>query len=69
LISHHLEFHAHMKHININLHFLHDLVSQGTLETVYVNKLDNLADLFTKGLPRQRHEDLTYCIGVLSDQG
>ena len=59
---------ARSKHININLHFLRDLASQGIL-TIYVNTHDNLADLFTKGLPRQRHEDLTYRIGVLSGHG
>ena len=68
-ISHHPEFHARTKHIDINLHFLRDLVSQGILDTVYVNTHDNLADLFTKGLPRRQHEDLTYRIGVLSGQG
>src|SRR6266571_6703383 len=68
-ISHHPEFHARTKHIDINLHFLRDLVSQGTLDTIYVNTHDNLANLFTKGLPRQKHEDLTYHIGVLSGQG
>jgi hypothetical protein len=36
---------------------------------VYVNTHLNLADLFTKGLPRVTHQDLTYEIGVLPDQG
>ena len=67
-ISHHPEFHAYMKHIDINLHFLHDLVSQGTLDTVYINTHNNLADLFPKGLLQQRNEDLTYHIGVLSNR-
>jgi len=66
-ISHHPEFHA--RTIDINLHFLRDLTSQGILDTIYVNTHNNLADLSTKGLPRQQHEDLTYCIGVLSSHG
>jgi len=66
-ISHHLEFHARM--IDINLHFLCDLTSQEILDTIYVNTHDNLADLSTKGLLRQQHEDLTYRIGVLSGHG
>jgi transposase InsO family protein len=65
-ISHHPEFHARTKHIDIAHHFLRDLISDGTLNTVYVNTRDNLADLFTKGLPRELHEDLTYRIGSLS---
>ena len=41
-ISHHPEFHARTKHIDINLHFLCDLVSQGTLNTVYINTHNKL---------------------------
>ena len=53
-ISHHPEFHAHTKHIDINYHFLQDLISIGKINTVYVNTRDNLADLFTKVLRRQQ---------------
>ena len=49
-ISHHPEFHACTKHININYHFLCDLITAGTVNTVYVNTHNNLANLFTKGL-------------------
>ena len=66
-ISHHPEFHSRTKHINIAHHFLRDLISQGTINTVYVNTRDNLADIFTKGLSKDLHEDLTARIGVLSD--
>lgn len=66
-IAHHPEFHARTKHIDISYHFLRDLVESGTLNIVYINTKNNLADLFTKGLPRVTHEDLTYQIGVLSD--
>ena len=64
-ISHHPEFHAHTKHIDINYHFLQDLISIGKINTVYVNTRDNLADLFNKGLARVAHQDLTYQIGVI----
>jgi hypothetical protein len=64
-ISHHPEFHARTKHIDIAHHFLRDLIAEGTINTVYVNTRDNLADLFTKGLTRDLHDDLTYRIGVL----
>jgi hypothetical protein len=64
-IAHHPEFHVRTKHINISYHFLRDLVKSGTLNLVYVNTHQNLTDLFTKGLPRVTHQDLTYEIGVL----
>jgi hypothetical protein len=68
-IAHHPKFHTRTKHIDITYHFLRDLVKSGTLNLVYVNTHLNLADLFTKGLPRVTHQDLTYKIGVLPDQG
>jgi len=68
-ISHHPEFHACTKHINIAHHFLRDLVESGMIEIIYIQTWENLADVFTKGLPRPLHEDLTTGIGVISDQG
>ena len=68
-IAHHPEFHARTKHIDIAHHFFRDLVKSGILNIVYVNTHNNLADIFTKGLPRVTHQNLTYEIGVLPDQG
>ena len=65
-ISHHPKFHSRTKHIDIAHHFLRDLIANGTLNTTYVNTRENLADLFTKGLPRELHEDLTHRIGSLA---
>ena len=68
-ISHHPEFHTRTKHIDIAHHFLCDLVKSGTIKIIYIQTRENLADVFTKGLPRPLHEDLTMGIGVISDQG
>ena len=68
-IGHNPEFHARTKHIDIALHFLRDHVEKGTLNMVYITTHNNLADLFTKGLPRVAHQNLTYEIGVIPDQG
>jgi hypothetical protein len=65
-IAHHPEFHACMKHIDITLHFLRDHIEKKNLEMTYINTCNNLADIFTKGLPRTTHEDLMYRISVLS---
>ena len=35
-ITHHPEFHARTKHIDITYHFLRDLVKSGTLNLVYI---------------------------------
>ena len=64
-ITHHPEHHTRMKHIDIAHHFLHNLVQNGILNLVYIKMEDNLADLFTKSLPKKTHQDLTYEIGIL----
>ena len=65
-ISHHPKYHTRTKHIDINYHFLRNHISARTINTVYVNTHDNLADLFTKGLAQINHQDLTYRIGVIT---
>jgi hypothetical protein len=64
-ITHHTEHHVQTKHINIAHHFLCDLIQNGTLNLVYINTEYNLADIFTKSLPKVVHQDLTYEIGIL----
>jgi hypothetical protein len=68
-ISHNPEFHARTKHIDISLHFLRDHVEAGTMEIQYVPSRENLADIFTKGLPHQTHEYMTTGLGLLPIQG
>jgi len=53
-----------MKHIQIDLHFVRDIVQKCTLHVHHVNTQDQLADLFTKPLSRQRTELLRVKIGV-----
>ena len=66
-IAHNPEFHARTKHIDIAFHFLRDLVRSNTLNLVYINTTENLADIFTKGLPRAAHQEITYSLGVLCE--
>jgi hypothetical protein len=66
-IAHHPEFHAQTKHIDIAYHFLCNLVEIRTLNTVYINTHNNVADIFTKALPHATHNDLLLDLGVLTD--
>ena len=63
------EYHARTKHIDIGLHFLRDHIEQGTIGIIHVSSQDNLADIFTKALPRPAHQDQAYWSGVLPQQG
>ncbi|KAL6328440.1 hypothetical protein AAG906_038315 [Vitis piasezkii] len=64
----HLSFnpvqHSRMKHIQIDLHFVRDQVQKGALKVSYVHTQDQLADLLTKPLSRERTECLRAKIGL-----
>ena len=63
-IAHHPEFHACTKHMDIALQFLRDLVKSKKLQIQYTHTSNNLADLFTKGLPRPVHMKLMVGMGM-----
>jgi len=46
------------KHIDVRFHFIRDCINNGSLETDYVRTGDQLADLLTKPLPRERLQEL-----------
>lgn len=43
--------HQRTKHIEIDIHFVRDLVARGALRVFYVPSSAQYADIFTKGLP------------------
>lgn len=43
-----------MKHIQINLHFMRDLVQKSTLNVYNIHTQDQMADLMTKQLSQER---------------
>lgn len=48
-----LVFHARTKQIEIDYHFVREKVALGTLVTLFVSFIDQVADTFTKPLPKQ----------------
>ncbi|GKB51694.1 retrovirus-related pol polyprotein from transposon TNT 1-94 [Tanacetum coccineum] len=63
-ISCNLVQHSCTKHINIRYHIIKEHVEKGTIELYFVGKEYQLADLFTKALPRERFEYLIHKIGM-----
>jgi hypothetical protein len=58
------ELHDRTKHIELKYHFLREMTLSGRIDTRRVSSKDNLADLFTKPLPRDAHENLTKGLGM-----
>ncbi|GJT69321.1 retrovirus-related pol polyprotein from transposon TNT 1-94 [Tanacetum coccineum] len=54
--------HSRTKHINIRYHFIKEHVEKGTIELYFVRTEYQLADLFTKALPKERFEFLVHKI-------
>ncbi|GJR19466.1 hypothetical protein Tco_0967993 [Tanacetum coccineum] len=55
--------HSRTKHINIRYHFIKEHVENETVEIYFVGTEYQLADLFTKALPKERFEYLVHRIG------
>lgn len=51
------EYHNKSKHIDVKHHFIREKVEEGAIDTQRVATKDNLADLLTKPLPRDSHQD------------
>lgn len=51
-------FHARTKHIDLDVHFVHEHISTGRLHVQYVPFSDQLADILTKILLSSRHATL-----------
>jgi hypothetical protein len=66
--------HSRIKHIVIDLHFVHDLVSKGVLEVSHVSTHDQLTDFLTKPLPHVKFQtivnkiDLTTSMRILRER-
>jgi hypothetical protein len=60
------EFHSRSKHIDVKHHFIREKVDERVINTQRVETKDNLADVFTKALPRPTHEDLVDRLNILS---
>eukprot|EP00253_Pinus_taeda_P026032 PITA_26032 len=48
-------FHKKSKHIEIKYHFIRDYVQKGVVKLEYISTNEQVADIFTKALPRGKH--------------
>ncbi|GKG18485.1 hypothetical protein Tco_0372783, partial [Tanacetum coccineum] len=58
--------HSRSKHIDIRHHFIQEQVEKGVVELYFVTTDYQLADIFTKALPRERFEFLLPRLGMKS---
>ncbi|KAK4400978.1 Retrovirus-related Pol polyprotein from transposon TNT 1-94 [Sesamum angolense] len=58
--------HSRTKHIDIKYHSLREATTRGEIELKYCGTEEQLADIFTKALPRNKFEELRMKIGPCS---
>ncbi|GKD95703.1 hypothetical protein Tco_1379600 [Tanacetum coccineum] len=63
-ISTTLDEHSRSKHIDIRHHFIREQVEKGVVELYFMTMNYQLADIFTKALPRERFEFLLSRLGM-----
>lgn len=59
--------HSRTKHIDIRHHFLRDHVLQKDVEVTFVDTHNQLADIFTKPLPRDSFYKIRRELGILNE--
>lgn len=59
------EFHCRTKHIDVKFHFIREKYDNKEIDVEYICTRDQIADLFTKALPKERFENLSIKIGLL----
>jgi len=59
--------HGRSKHIDVRFHFLRELTKAGTVELIYCNTQDQIADIMTKPLKLEAFLKLRALLGVCSE--
>jgi len=59
-------FHARTKHIEIDFHFVRERVAQKLLEVRFISTDDQVADGFTKSLPRAKLKEFRNNLNLVS---
>ncbi|MCO5550317.1 hypothetical protein L7F22_003801 [Adiantum nelumboides] len=58
-------FHARTKHIEVHYHYVRERLLAGEISLAYVPTQNNLVDLFTKALSREKLEAFRKDLGLL----
>ena len=56
--------HGKVKHIDIRHHYIRELLKSGSIVMEQVPSADNLADIFTKPLPRDHHHRILSTLNI-----
>ena len=58
------KFHSRMKHIDLRYHFIREAVDERKINVQYIPTAENIADIFTKALPRPKFKFFVERVGL-----
>ena len=58
-------FHSHTCHIAIKYHFIRDAIEEGEVQLKFCRSDEQIADIFTKALPKEKFEHFRELLGVM----
>ena len=62
-LTNHKVYHERIQHIDINLHFIRNVLESNEVWIEKIASKDNLADMFTKSLPRVKFK---HCLDLVN---
>ena len=68
-LAHGGQYHAHMKHINIQYHFIRYIIKAGSIKLIYCPTNDQTADTLTKAFPSTKAKHFADAMGLCSLRG
>ena len=57
--------HNRTKHVEVDQHFIREKIEQGEICMTYVSSKSQIADVLTKGIPREDFEDNVDKLGII----
>ena len=64
-LAHNLVYHARTKHIEVHYHFIREMVLKRWIDLIHVKTEDQIADIFTKSLGRDKFTSFRELLGVM----
>lgn len=64
-IANYGNFTKNSKHIEIHYHFVHESVKDKEIEIIKVNTNDNVADIFTKALTKDKFDKFRKMLNIM----
>ena len=63
-IAHNLVLHDRTKHVEVDKHFIKEKIDSGLICLPYIPTIEQVADIFTKGLPKKQFENLNSKLAI-----